>query len=349
MRARPDGTLAKEFIPAVKEISAGFQKVYPYIAEAKPLPSEVAILFSKSSIHLASKSGDFNILEVPSQSHTGAFTSLWDNCVQADFVDEEEVRKGILCNYKVLLAPFLYVIDQGIADALKKFVAEGGHLLWDAESGSYDEEMYYFKVPAAGLDQVMHYQAHMPYYDEKPQLTLNEDYGSLRKGTVLSGYKWWEEIETHLGGKAIASFADGEPAIVLGRYGKGITMHVATDIFRAYFLEKSSETKEFVHNFLVKAGVKRPISLANIGVAEKGRLEATFLGSEDSTVLFLLNFNSVEVRPSVSLNLEEKECELKELITGRKILSKNEDSKTVFEVSINPYDVRVILATSKMA
>jgi len=63
--ARPDGTLATEFIPAVEKLSAGFQKVYPCIAEAKPRPSEVAMLISRSSIHLASKSGDFNIPEVP--------------------------------------------------------------------------------------------------------------------------------------------------------------------------------------------------------------------------------------------------------------------------------------------
>jgi beta-galactosidase len=347
--ARPDGTLATEFLPAIEKLSVGFQKVYPYVADAKPLPSEVAILFSKTSVHLAQKSGDFNIPEVPQQSYVGAFATIWDNRVQADFVDEEEVRKGILGNYKVLLAPFLYVIDEGIADALRKFVSEGGHILWDAQSGSYNEELYYFKVPASGLDQVMHYQAHMPYAGEKPQLILSEDYGSLRKGTILYGYKWWEEIEVLPGGKPIASFADGNPAIVLSKYGKGTTMHIATDIFRAYLFDRSIETRKLVDNFLVEAGVRHPISITNLSAVENSKFEATFLESEDSTILFLLNSNSIEVRPKISLNLREKECELKELITGQKIISKIEDSKTTFEINIDPYDVKVILISSKLA
>jgi beta-galactosidase len=346
--AYPDGTLATEFLPAIDKLSTGFQKVYPHIAEAKPYPSEVAILFSKSSIHLSQKSGDFNIPEVPSQAYTGSFATLWDNRVQADFVDEEEVHKGILSNYKVLFAPFLYVIDEGIDEALRKFVAEGGNLIWDAESGSYNEEMYYYKVPAGGLDQVMHYQAHMPYAEEKPRLILNEDYGSLRKGTMLNGYKWWEEVEVLPGGKAIASFVYGGPAIVLGQYGKGTTMHVATDIFRAYLFDRSMETRNLVDSFLTKARVKRPISIANISTNEDDKFEATFLESEDSTILFLLNSNSVEVLPKIFLNLKGKECELKELITGRKITSKTEDSKTTFEINIDPYDVKVIQVSAKL-
>lgn len=347
--AYPDGTLAREFIPAIKKLSDDFERVYPYLAEAKPLPSEMAILYSKSSIHLASKTGDYDIAEVPEQSYQGAFAAVWDNRVQIDFVNEEEVREGILNNYKVLLAPFLYVIDEGIADALRKFVAEGNYLLWDAESGSYNEEMYYFKVPAGDLDQIMHYQAHMPYYEDKPQLTLREDYGSLQKGSVLSGYQWYEEIEVLPGGKAISTFANGGPAIVLGQYGKGTTMHVATDIFREYLFDRSVGTKELVDNFLVKAGVKHPVSIAINGTAEESKLEATFLGSKDSTILFLLNSNSVEVRPKVSLKLENKECKLVDLITGRKIASKLEDAATIFEISIDPYDVKIIQASSKLA
>jgi beta-galactosidase len=346
--AYPDGTLATEFLPAIDKLSTGFQKVYPHIAEAKPYPSEVAILFSKSSIHLSQKSGDFNIPEVPSQAYTGSFATLWDNRVQADFVDEEEVRKGILCNYKVLFAPFLYVIDEGIAEALRKFVAEGGNLIWDAESGSYDKEMYYYKVPAGGLDQVMHYQAHMPYGEEKPQLSLNEDYGSLAKGSVLKGYAWWEEIEVLPSGRAIASFSDGRPAIVVGQYDKGTTMHVATDIFRAYLFDRSMETRNLVDSFLTKAGVKRPISIANIGADEDDRFEATFLESEDSTILFLLNSNSMKVQPKISLNLKEKECKLKDLIIRQLIPSKTEGLKVTFDIKIDPYDVKIIQVSAKL-
>ena len=268
--------------------------------------------------------------------------------MQADTIDEEEVRKGVLGNYKVLLAPFLYVIDEGIAEALRKFVAEGGNLIWDAESGSYNEEMYYHKVPAGGLDQVMHYQAHMPYAEEKPRLILNEDYGSLAKGSVLKGYTWWEEIEVLPSGRAIASFSDGRPAIVVGQYDKGTTMHVATDIFRAYLFERSMETRNLVDSFLAKAGVKHPISIANISTNEDGKFEATFLESEDSTILFLLNSNSMEVRPNISLNLKEKECKLKDLMIRQLIPSKTEGLKTTFDIKIDPYDVKVIQVSAKL-
>ena len=293
----------------------------------------------------------------------GAFAVIWENRIQVDFISENEVREGRLKNYEVAVAPFFYIIDQDIADALREFVKSGGYLIADGKFASYtrtydpsegvtttaEYKLNYWKVPACNLEDLMGYKSHMLYYKEEPSLTLTGDYLSSKKGTTMSGYHSWDEVEAMPPSKILAKFPEGSPALLYHEYGKGAVLYAALDIFRGYYHKRAETVSKLFFDFLGELGIAPLFSTSNLTSEAEKKIEGTFLKKDNVYFLFLINSNHFQVQPEISFGTIPNICSVTDILEDKKIEITNVGNITKIEVNISPYGVRVLKVSTSEA
>jgi hypothetical protein len=72
-------------------------------------------------------------------STRGWFRMLWESGYKTDFVNIEQMEKGDLSAYKLLIMPSPLCLENSAAEKLIDYVAEGGNLISEAHPGSFDE------------------------------------------------------------------------------------------------------------------------------------------------------------------------------------------------------------------
>ncbi|MEW6358845.1 MAG: beta-galactosidase trimerization domain-containing protein [Planctomycetota bacterium] len=127
-----------------QEIKGGIGKL---MMNAKRLHDGVAIHYSQPSVHAHTLLGaEFR------QVHDAAIVAVEDLGLQFDFVATEQIEKGKLLEYRVLLLPESFAVSEKEAAAIRSFVEKGGLLLADIRPGIMDGHC---KPRAAGaLDEV---------------------------------------------------------------------------------------------------------------------------------------------------------------------------------------------------
>lgn len=154
------------------------------------------------------------------QAHNALEPLLKDN-IDAAVVN---IAHEDLSRYRLVVVPGLYLLDQAGADALRKFVADGGTAIMTAFSAKVDEHSQWYDTPLPGrLSDVF-------------GLRTSEFY---RTGTMVAGLSdrdieskiaYYEVLEPSTA-NTMARFSDVDgtpPAITVNRFGKGRAIYVAT-------------------------------------------------------------------------------------------------------------------------
>lgn len=154
------------------------------------------------------------------QAHNALEPLLKDN-IDAAVVN---IAHEDLSRYRLVVVPGLYLLDQAGADALRKFVADGGTAIMTVFSAKVDEHSQWYDTPLPGrLSDVF-------------GLRTSEFY---RTGTTVAGLSdrdieskiaYYEVLEPSTAETmALFSNVDGTPpAITVNRFGKGRAIYVAT-------------------------------------------------------------------------------------------------------------------------
>jgi len=218
-----DGTPSwkyREFAQIAKEFAQLEKLSFP--RDRKP---EVAIAYSFDSYIASHPPG-------PSNTTRQYFTLDYTNQVQRAFqpffednIDVAFINVGhAALDYKLVVVPADYVMDEDSAGALRKYVHDGGTVIMTALSAKVDEHSQWFDTPMPGrLSDVFgvrteeFYRPSMP-----PQFALDGK-------TVRSSIGFYEVVEPR-GAQSLAVFLDTpekSPAITVNRYGKGRAIYVA--------------------------------------------------------------------------------------------------------------------------
>ena len=182
------------------------------------------------------------------------YRALWELGISTDVIDMESSLSG----YKLVIAPMLYLLRGGIAEKLRRFVAEGGTLVGTYWSGVVDENDLCFlgDCPGDGLMSVYGIRAEEidGLYDGEFNHMEACSHHLLRH----ERYKLTELCERiHLeGAKVLARYMEdfyaGEPALTVNHYGEGSAYYLAAKAGMKFY-------RDFYSAVAGQAGVERAL------------------------------------------------------------------------------------------
>ena len=232
-------------LPAVKSVIDGLNR-NAYLAEAKPQPAKVAILYNRESAII-------NSLDERTQhrgdevedSLMGCYLALHRAHIPVQFVDIEQLKKTLPDNISVLYAPNSYAIDdQGVA-ALRDFVSRGG-TLWADGLTAWKTEMGEIRptIPG-GMSDVFGVEASDIY-----PVKADEPY-SVTSQNERAGELWKLPLELK-GAEVVMRDREGKPFATRHRLGKGQALYFESALTLAYF----KRSNPLVERLIVKPALE---------------------------------------------------------------------------------------------
>lgn len=248
------------------------------------------------------------------------YRPFWSRGIPVDVIPEWADFSA----YKLIVAPMLYMLQPGVADRLKQFVADGGTLVTTYWSGIADETDLCFLGgwPGDGLREVL------GIWDEETDTLAPTERNSVQMtdGNSLGLHGSYEARDYFAlihaeGAKVLATYGSdfyaGRPALTVNTYGKG----------RAYYMASRNED-HFLSDFYGALAVDLNLLRALPADLPQG-VTAQLRTDGEKKFIFVMNFS-----PSpVSIPLGQGAYQ--NLVTG--------DSVTG-ELVLNGYGVEVLQA-----
>ncbi|MFE2218992.1 beta-galactosidase [Streptomyces canus] len=150
-----------------------------------------------------------------------AHRALWDSGVTVDFAHPEHE----LSRYPLVIAPALFLLSDGSAENLRRYVAGGGTLLVQHASGYVDERLHarLGGYPAAPLREALGIRV------EEYRPLRRDERITLSDGT--QGTAWSESLQAE-GAETLATFTHGmlagSPAVTRNTFGAGHGWYLST-------------------------------------------------------------------------------------------------------------------------
>lgn len=259
------------------EIQKTIGELAPVMAQCKGglPPAETAILFSYDqnwAFEIQPHHPDLDYIRQVQKYHK----ALYDRNVPVNFIREEED----FSQYKLLIAPLLYLMTPALEEKLTAYVKNGGHLVLTMRTGVKDDTnlcMSHSALPG-NLGQLLGIE--ILDYD---CLRQGEMQVKLKDGSVHSCVKWCDiitPIKADVLGEYHMDYYSGEAAVTANTCDRGVAYYVGTE-------PEESLMAQLVGTFLVQAGIAQPLC----GLA----LEAVLRQTDNGEFLFLLNHQNKEV------------------------------------------------------
>jgi beta-galactosidase len=279
-------------------------------AESRP---QVAMILSYDSRFAFQGQPNHSGLQYPNLFRS-YYTALYRRNVGVDIVPPG----ADLDQYRLVLAPALYVVDDETADKLRFYVENGGTLLLTARSGVKDQANATVDAPLPGLladlcgVEVEEYDALHP---DMPVPLVWEGIGSAAKMPEAHASLWCDILALS-GAQAVAryggEFYAGRAAITLNRFGQGRVAYVGT--------LGDATLHDVVIEWLLQTAAIPPLVPTPDGV------EAVERWQGDRRLLFLLNHGDLAQEVAVPQPMMDR-------LTGRAVIG---------QVSLEPKGVGIL-------
>lgn len=237
------------------------------------------------------------------------YLALRRNGINVDIIDQEQDFSG----YKLIIAPVMYMVKEGVGKRLEEFVDKGGIFVTTYFSGIVDDNDLCcsggFPGPLKNILGIWSEELDTLYPEEKNQICFPENNVSGISGTYTCDY-FCEIIHTNTAIPAAVYGEDyyaGRPAVTRNNYGTGFGWHIAahTD---AEFLT------DFYRSIIQQAGIVPLLKEIPPLVWVTSRQTA------EHTYIFIINFNEKDV----SLCLPEgRELLSAHNVSGEAVIEKN--------------------------
>lgn len=284
---KPDGTMgsvglaAQQFIQALEPIIPDIMKVgapQPEIAIWKGRKNEIL------NFCVDKKLDSFaNTIEAYVNA---AYYNNYNCCV----VDDSVVKEG-LEGIKLLILPMCYEADRSFAEAVDRYVRQGGTVLCEAHLGGYDADRgrHSYQMPGLGLDEIWgireEYTTSSYYLNNeavfnRPDMTdVNDDVKKALDAYGMSGGKvfgihttfgfdiYGAERFACLSGKedeVIGRFGE-IPCMIMKNHGQGKIIYCGTNLGEAADFDTTA-FEQFVVKIAELSGVKQNPFTAHRGV-----------------------------------------------------------------------------------
>jgi len=156
-----------------------------------------------------------------SQQVSQAFEPLYEDNVDVALLN----LANSTLDYKLLIVPGLYVMDERSAAAIRRYVRDGGTVVMTAFSAKVDEHSQWFDTPLPGrLDDVFGIRT-SEFYRQSPLPEV-----SFEDQTLKASMDFYEVLEPR-SARILAAFTNTpgrSPAVTVNDYGKGHAIYLAT-------------------------------------------------------------------------------------------------------------------------
>jgi beta-galactosidase len=229
----------------------------------------------------------------------GIHGALFGSNVTVDFIHANEISAAGLKQFKLVLFPYPVMMPSRAASELKRYVAEGGHLVMEARAAWQNEQgRASDTIPGLGLHEVLGCRETDVQTGVRGRTAIRWDSDLLPgvpAGAILPA-RWFEEtLEPTGDARVVARFEDGRVAAVLGSYGRGKTLTLGSFVGAAYQTTPDSAVERFYNALLDWAGVARNIRVTG------GDLEVRVLESGASRIAFVFNHAAARSKAAVSI------------------------------------------------
>jgi len=260
----------------VAELGGELSKLSDTILDAR-VEAKVAIVFdweNRWAVELSS--GPSVALKYVDEVHK-YYAALFKQHIQVDMIGTDEPLSG----YDIVIAPVLYMVKPGYANAVEQYVAGGGTFITTFFSGIVNENDLVTTGGYPGeLRSVLGIWAEeidALFPDQRNKIVMKQSYGSL-KGSYDCGLLC--DLIHLEGAESLAEYGEdfyqGMPVVTRNRFGQGQAWYVA-----------SSPDQDFLAGLLGQLCAEKGI-LPLVKQAPEG-LEASVRTKDGRSVLFLMN------------------------------------------------------------
>lgn len=236
--------------------------------------------------------------------------AFWNMGISTDVNDMNQD----LSQYKLVVAPMLYMLKPGVAEKIEEYVENGGNVVFTYCTGNVDESDLCFLggFPGDGLMRVagIRMEEVDPLYDtDRNSLQICDDYkGDFRKATYECK-DFCEVIHPAQDTEVLACYGEdfyqGMAAVTKHAYGRGYCYYIATRTEDAFL-------QDFYSGLAEKLKLKKP----PIGECPKD-VSVTVRSSDEKDYYFIMNYS--EKDQIVTLNRDALEKSPVNVVTGEKV------------------------------
>jgi beta-galactosidase len=287
------GTKKSRIFSEVKQLGNELKKLDAVI-DAR-VPAKVAIVLdwqSRWAMEMESKPKVLDNLE-----HLEYFYRAFHELnIAVDFVQPE----GDWSQYKLVVAPVLYMLTEAAANNVRQYVRSGGMLLTTYFSGIVDEND---RIQLGGYPALLRDMLGLWVEEWDPFPPGHQNSLAVEDETASVLCDMWSDVVHLEKAKALATFEKdfyaGKPAITVNKFGRGRAYYFATRPDAAYL-------KLFIDNLCRELKIQPPLQ-APAGI------EAVLRSAGKRKLLFLLNHTND------SAEIPLGKIHGKDLLTGKKV------------------------------
>ncbi|MGO8736187.1 MAG: beta-galactosidase [Terriglobia bacterium] len=226
-------------LAAVKTVVDGLKR-NSYLAEARPQPAKIAILYNRESaiIHSLDDRTQHRGNEVE-ESLMGCYLALHRAHIPTRFVDIDQLRRGSLGSYDVLYIPYSYAMDDQAVAALRDFASKGGTLWADGLTAWKNETGEIRPTIPGGLSDLFGIQASDIY-----PVKADEPY-SVTSQNERGGELWILPLELR-GAEVILRDRQGRPFATQHHFGKGQAIYFESALTLGYFKRSNPLVQQWI-------------------------------------------------------------------------------------------------------
>ena len=301
------------------------------ILESTPAQAQVAILYNRLSYMVGGSQPSLSKLgNAERDSLLGLYNAFFEQNVPVDFVHPEDVTENRLGQYKILFLPFPVMLSRDVAEGVRRYVEAGGTVVAEARLAWNDARGFASDViPGAGLAEVFGARESMIKPADKVQ--IQTETSAALPGwpvhTVVHGDAFEEALEPLAGGAIVARFADGSPAIVTNREGKGRTFLIGSFLALGYYRRHDPNTQRFFLSLTQAAGVSPDVGVSG---TEASEVEVRRLVEAEQQLILVFNHAHGSADVSVAIQFPWTVGEAHELESDQPISFQNSAGRATF-------------------
>lgn len=316
-----DGTLTDRS-RAAGETARQIEANSDLLLRAHPKPPEVAIVVNQLT-NLIGGAGHLYNRGAVARSLSGYYKIFAERNVPVDFIDATELAPAQLTHYKLIVLPYPVMMLAAEANALRDYVARGGHLFAEARPGWVDERGdAQPAIPGFGWEKMMGVREKS--VTPKPAL-------QVRWGADTIPAAIFEERFTTLAPdvKILAQFDDGSPAVFEHAYEKGAAILAGTFFGQANDAPETVQRANIVQGNLAPENAK-PAPLNPLGtyllnwagiappdLKSSAPLDLQQLTADAGRFIFVINWNPQPAKFQLTLPREKTAKSIREITTGQ--------------------------------